>query len=118
MKLLFDQNISYRILKRIEVSFPGSNHVSLIGLHNTSDIDIWNYAKLNSYHIVTFDVDFSNISTFKGVPPKIIWLRMRDMRLRNISALIHEKTPVIKDFLTDRTLAEIAVLEISDYPAI
>ena len=58
MKLLIDQNISYRILKQIEFDFPESKHVSQLGLYNATDIEIWQFAKSNSFHIVTFDSDF------------------------------------------------------------
>ena len=58
MKLLFDQNISFRIIKQLERVFPGSKQVKELGLENTSDIEIWEYAKINNFVIVTFDADF------------------------------------------------------------
>ncbi len=45
MKLLFDQNISFRIEKKLSSIFNQSKHVSNLGLMNENDIDIWNYAK-------------------------------------------------------------------------
>ena len=58
MKLLFDQNISFRIIERITEIFPDAIHVHKAGLHNKKDSDIWNFAKKNNYAIVTFDSDF------------------------------------------------------------
>ena len=58
MKLLFDQNISYRILKKIGEDFPGPAHVTRTGLNRPSDLQIWEYAKTNGFIIVTFDEDF------------------------------------------------------------
>jgi predicted nuclease of predicted toxin-antitoxin system len=72
MNLLFDQNISYRIIKRIEDIFPGSISVFGIGFDNPHDIDIWNFSQSNNYTIVTFDSDFSDISNLKGFPPKVL----------------------------------------------
>ena len=58
MKLLFDENISHRILKHINKFFPESIHVSTIREHRFTDLDIWTYAEKNGYTIVTFDADF------------------------------------------------------------
>ena len=59
MKLLLDQNISFRVVKDIQLNFPNSEQVRRLGLESTSDIKIWEYAKSNSYTIVSFDADFS-----------------------------------------------------------
>ena len=47
MKLLFDQNISYRILNLLSNDFSGSTHVKKEGLVNESDRVIWEFAKTN-----------------------------------------------------------------------
>jgi predicted nuclease of predicted toxin-antitoxin system len=75
MKLLFDQNISYRITRLLSSTFANSLHVSSVGLSNCNDSFIWQFAYLNNYTIVTFDADFYDLSILKGFPPKIIWLR-------------------------------------------
>jgi predicted nuclease of predicted toxin-antitoxin system len=53
MKLLFDQNISYRIIKLLSDDFKGSSHVKKEGLVNASDSVIWEFAKINGYTIVS-----------------------------------------------------------------
>jgi predicted nuclease of predicted toxin-antitoxin system len=40
MKLLFDQNISYRIVKKVSDKFSGCLHVSSCGLNDAEDSDI------------------------------------------------------------------------------
>ncbi len=47
MKLLFDQNISQRILKALPDIYSGSSHVKSEGLINASDKLIWEFAKRN-----------------------------------------------------------------------
>jgi predicted nuclease of predicted toxin-antitoxin system len=69
MRLLFDQNISFRITKKIIDIFPNCKNVSDCGLMNCDDTDIWEYAKKNDYSIVTFDSDFYDISVIYGHPP-------------------------------------------------
>ena len=58
MKLLFDQNISFRVLKKLNSAFQNAVHVSEVGLNDVNDIDIWKFAKQNQFTIVTFDADF------------------------------------------------------------
>lgn len=56
MNLLFDQNISFRIINKIEDIFPGSISVRELGYDNPQDFDIWKYAKSNNFSIVTFNL--------------------------------------------------------------
>ena len=72
MNLLFDQNISFRIVRLLEKTFPGCKHVKEVGLHNMTDSEIWEFAKNNDFTIVTFDADFYDFAVIKGIPPKII----------------------------------------------
>jgi predicted nuclease of predicted toxin-antitoxin system len=45
MRLLFDQNISFRIIKKIEEIFTESEQTNRLDLDKTSDLEIWEYAK-------------------------------------------------------------------------
>ena len=100
MNLLFDQNISYRIIKRIEDVFPGSLSVSELGLQNPHDVEIWKFAKANNYCIVTFDADFIDLSNLRGFPPKIIWLRIGNTSTQYIAERLRKEKENIK--LVDR----------------
>jgi predicted nuclease of predicted toxin-antitoxin system len=80
MKLLFDQNISYRILKKLSDFYSGSSHVKSEGLMNASDIEIWEFAKMNHFIIVTQDSDFNDLYLLKGFPPKILWFQTSNLR--------------------------------------
>ena len=76
MKLLFDQNISFRIIAKLQDLLPLASQVRLLGLENSTDFEIWDFAKTNEFTIITFDTDFYDISLIKGTPPKIVWLRI------------------------------------------
>ena len=112
MKLLFDQNISFRVLTIIESTFPEAKQVKNVGLENFKDAAIWEYAKENDYCIVTFDADFAEIASFKGCPPKIIWLRIGNSSTLNISNKLINNLSSIKLFLTARAQHNIPVLEV------
>ncbi|MBF2708691.1 DUF5615 family PIN-like protein [Flavobacterium soyangense] len=112
MKLLFDQNISFRIISKIKLNFPDAKQVRQLGIENYSDIEIWKFAKENEYTIVTFDGDFYDLSNFKGFPPKIIWLRFGNTKTDFIANIINSRHSIIKDFVNSVAYSEIACLEI------
>ncbi|MDZ8085639.1 MAG: DUF5615 family PIN-like protein [Nostoc sp. DedQUE12b] len=49
MKLLLDENLSDRIISRIIDLYPDSVHVKTLGLINTDDVLIWEYARAKGY---------------------------------------------------------------------
>lgn len=112
MKLLFDQNISFRILSKIEINFPEAKQVRQLGIENYSDLEIWKFARENEYTIVTFDGDFYDLSNFKGFPPKIIWLRFGNTKTDFIANIINSRHSIIKNFVSSIEYSEIACLEI------
>lgn len=112
MRLLFDQNISYRITKIISKTFPEAKHVSQVGLQDSTDMGIWEYAKLNDYTIVTFDSDYYDLSIVKGCPPKIIWLRIGNATTKNIARILEEDIDLIRLFVVDTSYTDLSCLEI------
>ena len=75
MKLLFDQNLSFRLCQSIIDLFPDSNNVGPLGLSEAVDRELWDYAKANGFTIVSQDADFAEMAALLGSPPKVIWLR-------------------------------------------
>ncbi len=101
MKLLFDQNISFRLVKRIIDIFPESQQVRELGLENSTDFEIFDFAKKNHYIIVTFDSDFYDLNIINGFPPKIIWLRTGNTTTQNLEKLLRNRYDLIKLFLIE-----------------
>jgi len=101
MKLLFDQNISFRILSLLPDSFSDCRQVRSIGLHNCDDVEIWQYAKRNGFTIVTFDADFFDLSILRGFPPKVIWLRTGNLNTSEIANRILLNFSNIASFITN-----------------
>ena len=67
MKLLFDQNISFRVVRGLETVFPLAKQIRELGLENSTDREIWEYAKREGYTIVTFDSDFYDLTLVLGI---------------------------------------------------
>ncbi len=101
MKLLFDQNISFRLIKRIIDLFPDSKQVRELGLENSTDIEIFDFAKRHDFAIITFDSDFYDLNIIKGFPPKIIWIRTGNTTTKSLEILLRHKSDLIKLFLSE-----------------
>lgn len=88
MKLLFDQNISHKILKVLSEDFTGSSCVKKENLLNSSDRTIWEFGKNNNYIIVTQDSDFNDLNSLYGFPPKIIWIRTGNLKTDELANIL------------------------------
>ena len=101
MKLLFDENLSYRLVAQLATVFPGSQHVDSVGLHSRTDIEIWNFAGNSDFTIVTKDDDFRQRSFLSGAPPKVIWLSIGNAGTQRIARLLVDSSQVIEAFFRD-----------------
>ena len=101
MKLLFDENLSPRLVGVLADVYPGSVHVHQSGLGSTDDAAIWKYAKDNGFAIVSKDSDFQERSVLLGQPPKIIWLRATNCSSAEIEGLLRAAAPVVARFIQE-----------------
>ena len=96
MKLLFDENLSPRLVAALSDIFPGSAHVDRLGMGSEPDSVIWEYAKLHDYILVSKDSDFHERSLLYGHPPKVVWVRRGNCSVRNIELILRNKAAEIK----------------------
>jgi predicted nuclease of predicted toxin-antitoxin system len=95
MKLLLDQNLSYKLCSKLADLFPESDQIRRLGLERADDQAIWQYAKANGFVIVTQDADFADYSALYGSPPKVIWLRCGNQPTENIERLLRDHADTI-----------------------
>ncbi len=98
MKLLLDENLSDRIIQRITDLYPDSTHVKTVGLTNTDDVVIWEYAKEHDFVIVSKDSDFHQRSLVYGHPPKFIYLRIGNSPTSKMVQILRDNFEVISQF--------------------
>jgi predicted nuclease of predicted toxin-antitoxin system len=91
MKLLFDQNLSPKLVDRLADLFPDSSHVQSVGLDCADDDQVWEYARLNTLAIVTKDDDFNNLSVLRGSPPKILWLQLGNCTTNDVETALRTR---------------------------
>ncbi|MEQ9426138.1 MAG: DUF5615 family PIN-like protein [Cyclobacteriaceae bacterium] len=109
MKLLFDENISFRIIKHLATDFPESVHISTLAKNRITDRQIWSLANENGLTIVTYDEDFYELQQLNGFPPKVIWLRFGNRPTQFIAEILTKLKDTIQHQLND---PEIGTFEI------
>lgn len=90
MKLLFDENLSPKLVARLAKEFPHSAHVDRIGLGGADDALVWEYAKSEGYILVSKDADFHEKSLLLGYPPKVIWIRRGNCTVKQIEEILRK----------------------------
>lgn len=105
MKLLFDENLSFKLPRRLADIFPDSIHVRDVNLKAADDPMVWDYAKDNDLMIVSKDVDMHDLSLVFGNPPKVIWLRLGNCSTSQIENLLRKDFDIIKSFYEDEHLS-------------
>ena len=109
MKLLFDQNLSYKLVRALRGEFPGSAHVRDLGLASADDLTIWDYAKRFGFTIISKDSDFRQRSFVFGPPPKIIWLRVGNCSTQQIVTILQSYVVELSAFESDPEAAFLVI---------
>ena len=101
MKLLFDQNLSFKLSARLADLFPESSQVRSLGLAEADDRAIWSHAKEHGFILVSQDADFADLAAVYGPPPKVIWLRCGNQPTAYIEKLLRDHVEAIAAFARD-----------------
>jgi predicted nuclease of predicted toxin-antitoxin system len=112
MTLLFDENLSFRLVEQLADVYPHSLHVRDVGLSGRSDEEIWRYAVRKNCAIMTKDVDFYQRSMLRGAPPKVIWVRIGNATTRSIADVLRSRFPSVQHFIAE---SDTAFLELAPH---
>ena len=81
---LIDVNLPYKV-----PSWKGRNFIHVLDLNpKMSDNAIWEYGEKNNLTIISKDADFSNRIMLFQPPPKVIHLKIGNMKLADFIAFI------------------------------
>jgi predicted nuclease of predicted toxin-antitoxin system len=109
MKLLFDQNLSHRLVGLLAAEFPGSQHVRDAGLAAAADSAVWAYAVAQGLAIVSKDTDFQHRALLFGHPPKVVWVRLGNCPTAAVAALLRTRQADLLAFEADPTASFLAL---------
>lgn len=102
-KFLIDENLPY--------FFDLWNNDDFVHVHDlqgiSEDKDIWQYSKENNLVIVTKDADFSNKILYNNPPPKVIHLKIGNMRMKELHGFLNKIWPSILQELKNNKLVNV-----------
>lgn len=104
MKLLFDENLSPSLARRLIDVFPDSAHVHELGLGSADDSTISKFAREHDYVVVTKDADFRALRlTFGQSASRVVWIRSGNGSTKAIEQALRLRVEAIKAVVTDDT---------------
>jgi predicted nuclease of predicted toxin-antitoxin system len=106
---LFDENLAASLAREFVGLYPGTAHVTPLGLGGGGDRAVWDRAAQDGYVLVTKDEDFHRLSLLLGPPPKVVWIRLGNCSTADVARLLRFRAAEIVEF-TEQT--EIAFLEL------
>jgi predicted nuclease of predicted toxin-antitoxin system len=109
MKLLFDQNLSHRLVGLLVAEFPGSQHVRDAALARAPDPVVWAYAASQGLVIVSKDTDFQQRALLLGPPPKVVWVRLGNCSTAAVATLLRTRQADLLAFEADPTASFLAL---------
>lgn len=109
MKLLFDHNLSPRLVRSLTSVYPGSIHVRDVELQSADDFVVWRYARDNGFTIVSKDSDFHQLSFLRGHPPKVVWIRRGNCSTDEIESILRLYSIDLSEFDADPSASYLAL---------
>jgi predicted nuclease of predicted toxin-antitoxin system len=70
-----------------------------LSLDRAADTVVWEYARAEGFLLVTKDADFSELSTLRGFPPKVIWLCLGNCTASQIEALLRRHFDAVQNLV-------------------
>jgi predicted nuclease of predicted toxin-antitoxin system len=104
VKLLFDNNLSYKLVLQLAHLYPECSHIAALGLEAATDLEVWRYAQQHDCCLVTKDADFNDLLAAKGYPPKVLWIRLGNCTTAEIATLLRTHHETVNAFLEDNSV--------------
>jgi predicted nuclease of predicted toxin-antitoxin system len=98
VRLLIDENLSWKLIRDLSSVYPDPIHVRDVGLASADDSTIWAYARANALTIVTKDLDFHQRSFLHGAPPRVIWICRGNCSTAEVIEVLRSQYDVVRGF--------------------
>ena len=101
--LIIDENLPASLVAKLG---PGCIHATALGARLT-DEQLWGRARMPAGVILTKDADFFDRLTLDGPPPKVVWVRLGNLKRAALEARVVQWWPQVVSLLPTSTLIEI-----------
>ena len=70
-------------------------------MQKSSDSDSWYYAQHHGFALITKNTDMIDLCVLRGVPPKVLWLRIGNCTTPQVREVLAQNDDRIRRFETD-----------------
>lgn len=72
-----------------------------------SDTELWQYARERNWIILTRDTDFFDRLILSGNPPKVVWVRLGNLRKSELIEVLRTKWKAIRKLIESADMVEV-----------
>jgi predicted nuclease of predicted toxin-antitoxin system len=109
VNLLLDMNLSHRLCPKLEQAGYRAVHWSAVGSSRASDVELLNWARDNSYVVLTHDLDFGSIlAATGGNSPSVVQIRRHDVFPETLARALLE---ALKTYRKELELGSLVVID-------
>jgi len=114
MRFLIDENLPHQLGQILRINSLHATRLS----EQPTDTELWNYAKDNDLIILTKDTDFFDRLLLNGPPPKVIWVRLGNIRKQQLIETLAQRWPDITRLIALHDLVQVhpSHTETMDFP--
>lgn len=102
-RLLIDENLPFSLGVAL-----GEDHEHALQIAaQASDTLLWQHARKHDWIVLTRDTDFFDRLLVHGAPPKVIWVRLGNVRKDVLLQMVKEHWPRIRKLILTHDLVEV-----------
>jgi len=101
--LLIDENLPASLAAGLPII---CSHACDLGARPT-DNELWQHARERNWTTLTRDTDFFDRLMLEGPPPKVIWVRLGNIRKKDLESMLFRLWPRILELMSDADLIEV-----------
>ena len=102
-RLLIDENLPFSLGSRLGVDYIHAPQIA----EQASDSLLWQQARENDWVVLTRDTDFFDRLLVRGTPPKIVWVRLGNVRKNDLLRMLEDRWPAVQKLLKLHDLVEV-----------
>jgi predicted nuclease of predicted toxin-antitoxin system len=101
LKLLFDENLSPRLVRELAAEFPDSAQVDDAGLRAHSDAEVWAHARWHGFVIASKGERFPQAQFPPRTPTQVLWLAVGNAGTDVIARILRDHRAEIEAMVAD-----------------
>ena len=102
-RILIDENLPFSLGVKLGADYIHASQIA----DQASDTLLWEQARKNDWIVLTRDTDFFDRLLVHGTPPKVIWIRLGNLRKADLLNIMEERWPSILKLIRSHDLIEV-----------